>query len=304
MLWFWQTIVIRTLSVQIMRILFATTNPYPPQTAGGSESSTHDLCLSLIGRGIECAVLADQADTAPDGYRADYGMGYPVYRGRDPAKGVKPVYDLFGADVVVIQAGKPLLLIGECLRHGIRAVVYIRNIEFHWHGGGEYVAHPLLSYVANSRFTADTFKKAFGIAAKVIPPLVRTERHIPERHATPDKQKVVFVCPHPLKGVEIALKLAELNPDIPFLFVESWPMVKGVSDKYPSLAAKLPNIEWLPRQLDMKPIYAQARVMLVPSLWQEAWGEGSDRIAGQRHTGPGQQPWRLARIGGLWRGAA
>ncbi|MDD5273246.1 MAG: glycosyltransferase [Methylovulum sp.] len=264
-----------------MKILFATTHYYLPQNAGGSESLTHDLCLSLKDKGIDCGVLADLSAAkdliwlknriknklSGQACPADYGFGYPVYRGWDPVNGVKEVCASFRPDIAVALAGKPLLLADAFLHNSIKTVVYLQDVDFHRHGG-EYKAHPLLHYLANSQFTADAFQKAFGFEVKVIPPLVRTERYT----VTSKRQKVVFVCPSPLKGVEIAFKLAEANPDIPFLFVESWFIPPEEKQGYLSRASHCPNIGWLPRQRDMRPIYAQAKIMLVPSVCNEAWG--------------------------------
>ena len=41
-----------------MKILFLSANRYIPQMFGGSQSSTHDLCRGLMGRGHSVTVLA------------------------------------------------------------------------------------------------------------------------------------------------------------------------------------------------------------------------------------------------------
>jgi glycosyltransferase involved in cell wall biosynthesis len=35
---------------------------------------------------------------------------------------------------------------------------------------------------------------------------------------------------------------------------------------------KIPNINYLSKQLDMRPIYSRTRVLMVPSQWEEAFG--------------------------------
>ncbi|MDD5273247.1 MAG: hypothetical protein PHU14_11060, partial [Methylovulum sp.] len=163
-----------------MKILFATTHHYLPQIAGGSESSTHDLCLSLQERGIACGVLADlaanhdstwlknrvKAKLTGKAYPADHSLGYPVYRGYEAVNGVREVCARFQPDIAIIQVGTLLLLADAFLHNGIKTVVYLRGVEFHEHGG-EHKARPLLNYLANSQFTADTFQNAFGLGAKV-----------------------------------------------------------------------------------------------------------------------------------------
>lgn len=264
-----------------MKVLFATTHSYLPQTAGGSESLTHDLCLSLKEQGIDCAVLAELAPTkdavwlkgrikaqlTAKAYPADHRFGYPVYRGWGAPEGVKEVCGGFRPDLVVIQAGVPLLFVGPLLMANIKTVVYLHDVGFHKHGG-QYKPEPLLSFLANSQFTADAFKQNSGLTARVMLPIVRTERY----RVIPKKQKVVFICPMPIKGVDIAFSLAEANPDIPFLFVESWPIPPEQKQSNLLRAKRCPNIEWSGRQTDMRSIYAQAKILLAPSICHEAWG--------------------------------
>ena len=205
-----------------MNILFATNNFYIPQSAGGSESSTHDLCNLLNQRQIKCAVLSDlksegmtylknrvKAKVLSKNFPSDNFLGYPVYRGWDPSLGVKEVVNSFKPDFAVIQAGKPILLADEFIKNNIKTIIYLRDVEFHNHGG-TYTSNPLLNFIANSEFTAKTFKEAFNIQAKVITPIVNTDNY----RVNSNKEKVVFICPSPLKGVELAFQLAEKNPSI------------------------------------------------------------------------------------------
>jgi glycosyltransferase involved in cell wall biosynthesis len=122
--------------------------------------------------------------------------------------------------------------------------------------------------LANSRFTAERARRELSVEAHVLPPLVRPDVY---RVSGPG-DRVVFVNPHPDKGVEIAFALAERRPDIPFLFVESWPLREDVRQAQLARAACLPNVEWSEQVGDMRSVYARARILLVPSLWEEAWG--------------------------------
>src|SRR5688500_13211208 len=106
-----------------MRVLFATNHTYPPQRAGGSESMTHDLCLCLPSRGMTVAVLSWIAASGmsilgltnrikrklrPETqYPLDRAMGYPVFRGWTPTKGIPEVVKTFRPTVAVVQAGDP-----------------------------------------------------------------------------------------------------------------------------------------------------------------------------------------------------
>ncbi len=257
-----------------MRILFATNHTYPPDRVGGAQSSTHDLCTLLAEQGHDVAVLATAAPgrngVSRFQFSMDTTMGYPVYRVGEPPRCAHELRHAFDPGVAVIQPGFPLLLATAFLEAGVPSVVYLRDARF-VELGGEVRPHPRLSYLACSRFIADTYLERFGIEAPVVPPLVRPDRYRVERAGS----RVLFINPHPFKGVETALRLAERRPDIPFLFVECWEMPAAVRTVSRERAARAGNVEWRAPVLDMRPIYGEARVLLVPSLsspeWEEAW---------------------------------
>lgn len=264
-----------------LRVLFATRHSYLPQRAGGLESSTHDLCLELAAGGDRPAVLAmlETGGLLSLGNRikrrvsfgrrfpADRRMGYPVYRGWTPERGVEEVVGRHAPHVVVVQGNKPIPLVRAVLELGIPAALYVRDVEFHRLGGTIPPDRRLL-VLANSGFTAGRARQELGVDARVFPPLVR-----PDAYRVPAPgDRVLFVNPHPDKGVEIAFALAEARSDIPFLFVESWPLPDDLRRVHRHRAASLPNVEWSEPVGDMRSVYARARIVLAPSLWEEAWG--------------------------------
>ena len=77
------------------------------------------------------------------------------------------------------------------------------------------------------------------------------------------------------KGAEIALALVEARPDIPFLIVEGWPLPRGWRNDSMDVQARLrsrANVTWQRSVADMRKIYSRTRILLAPSLWDEAWG--------------------------------
>lgn len=276
-----------------MRILFGTGHSYLPQRSGGSESSTHDLCIEMLKQGIEPAVLAGIESGGRLGLRnrlmrklfksysfpMDRTMGYPVYRGWYPEKGVDEVMTRFRPDVAILQAGNPLQFASLLMERDIPSILYLRDTLF-YKLGGEVEGFPRLRFIANSQYTADRFQDRYGVTAPVVPPLVRPEAYRTET----TRQAVVFVNPHPFKGVETAFMMAERRPDIPFDFVEGWPLSEDLLAEYQARAGSLGNIRWVPRQSDMRKVYANARLVLAPSqaasdTWVEAWG----RIVTEAH---------------------
>lgn len=263
-----------------MRILFASAHPYIPQIAGGAQSSTHELAGALGARGHDVAVLAGLTKPGALGLRArallklarrpfatDHALGYPVFRTWHPHTVVDRVAAAWRPDVVLTQSGFPVPIAREALRCGAPAVLYLRNVEFE-DLGGDLADLPGARFIANSRFTARRYADAFGIDARVIYPLFQPERYAVERTG----DKVVFVNPHPHKGLDVALTLAERCPDVPFAFVEAWTLEDAERRALIERLARLPNVSLVPRARDMRTIYRQARLLLVPSRWEEAFG--------------------------------
>jgi glycosyltransferase involved in cell wall biosynthesis len=70
------------------------------------------------------------------------------------------------------------------------------------------------------------------------------------------------------KGVVPFMKVALARPDRNFLVLEGW----GTPPRILELMRKIPNINYLSKQLDMRPVYSRTHVLMVPSQWEEAFG--------------------------------
>lgn len=264
-----------------MRIIFATTHNHLPQGVGGSESSTHELCAALVELNQTPAVMAKVHSGDWLGkwnrikskimhlgsFPVDHAMGYPVYRGLKPMDGVSEVVTRFKPDIAVIQAGIPIPMACAFLKAGVPTVVYVHDVEFQEMGEDP---RQLIGagYLANSEFTARKFKEVFGLHASVMYYAFDREKYYVDKPSG----KVVFINPHPRKGVEIAFTLAESYPDIPFLFVETWPLTKTELVCLQSRAQRAGNIEWRQATQNPRNIYREASILLAPSQWEEAWG--------------------------------
>ncbi len=263
-----------------MKILFATGHGYLPQRVGGSESSSHELILALREQGHDCAVLAQLQGNGwlalrnrvlmklrREPLQGDHLPGYPVQRAWFPDHHVEAALAREQPDVVLVQAGEPLRMAKAFRATGVPIVVYLRDVEFH-ELGGDPADFPDLAYIANSQFVAERFRAAFGPTPRVIRPLFRAERY-----ATPRAPKyVTFVNPHPVKGVDLAFEIAALCPEIPFCFVEGWPMNREETAALEKRVAAQVNVHLEPRTHDMRQIYQATHTLLVPSQWEEAWG--------------------------------
>jgi glycosyltransferase involved in cell wall biosynthesis len=160
-----------------------------------------------------------------------------------------------------------MILVNAFLEAGMHTVLYVHDVSFDKFGGRP-VPHPKLLCIANSRFTASRFMEAFGIKSHVMPPFVDEDRY---RIAT-NRSKVVFIGLVPEKGVDLAFQLAESRPDIPFEFVESWPLQRTRFLEFKRRAETLGNVTVRHSVANMRSIYGMAKIVLVPSVCEESWG--------------------------------
>ena len=255
-----------------MRVLFASVYPHLPEVIGGLQTTTDDLCTALIGMGAQASVLCGLREYAAPGLsmraQCDEQLGYPVFRVANPIQDLALVAASWNPSIIVVQSGTTLLpMVIGALETGKPTAVYLHNVETH-QLGGTLVPDPAILYLSNSQFTAQRWRALCGIASVVVPPLVLPERYF----VSTQGDRVLFVNPSPIKGVEIMFALAAACPDIPFLVSESWGLDPQWRAHCLQRAASLPNIEWSPPTRDMRAVYARARTLLMPSLWEEAYG--------------------------------
>lgn len=264
-----------------MKILFASGHPYLPQLRGGIQTTMNELATALIGDGHEVALLTGLSGSGWVGLRSrlillkglgpkaatDHIMGYPVHRAWFAWEAARDVLAKEKPDVVVIHGGGTVRMALAFQGHGVPVVVYLHDLEHHLHGG-DFADLRVSGFIANSQFTAEGYRAAFGIESTVIPPLIDPETY----RTTSARTHVTFINPHPQKGLDIALHVAKACPTIPFLFVESWQLAAAARADLVAALAELPNVTLLSARSGMLSVYARTKILLVPSRWQEAWG--------------------------------
>ena len=261
-----------------MRILLAMNRLFLPQRAGGVESSVHDIANALHARGETVSVLSRlnpfdwlglgvMAKRALLGGRvryAKFGRGYHVYRTPMMTRDLPQVLRHARPDVAILQ-GTGRLDLGRLLTElGIPTVLHVRDVEFR----EARLSFEPAAVIANSHFTAERFKRQFSMAAKVI----HNVFDAPSYRVPYSGDRVVFINPVKKKGLDVALALAHHNPEIFFLFVKGWPQGRQDAARLAEKVRQYANVELWPRQHDMRGVYRHARVVLVPSQWEEAWG--------------------------------
>lgn len=263
-----------------MKVLFATNFSYLPQRSGGSESSTNDLCIALLERGIEVGVICSlgmfdavwmsnriASKLSGNGFIQDDLLPYPVFRGYNLKEGIPEVVKRFHPDVAVVQAGSPFELVNFFSAMEIPVVLYARDVEFQ-RNRESLQKNSYVGFIANSQFTAQRLNNLLDVAPLVLPPLVD-----PARYTVRSSQKVVLhIGLVPEKGIEISFELARRRPDITFQFVESWPISRKEFTEYKNRAGALRNVKVFGRSSDMRKFYGVTKILLVPSVCEEAWG--------------------------------
>lgn len=79
---------------------------------------------------------------------------------------------------------------------------------------------------------------------------------------------ITMINPSAQKGICIFLELARRMPHLPFAAVASW----GTSVEDREALRALPNVTVLEHTEDVESFYSKTRILLVPSVWQEARG--------------------------------
>lgn len=284
-----------------MRILFGSAHPYLPQMYGGAQASTHELVQRLSARGHTVGVLSGLTGEgwlglrsrlllklARRGYVSDESLGYLVFRAWFAQDVVHRVVTDFKADVAIFQSRLPVPLAQSIDRNTTRTFIYLRNVETEDLGGSlEQV--PNTGFIANSHFTAQRFAETQGISADVIHPMIEAEKY----RVSSTGENVTFINPHPNKGVDIALKVAEACPEIPFVFVRGWGLSPEQEADLQNNLSRLSNVTLRASTDDMRSVYKNANIVLAPSQWEEAFG----RIAAEAQVSG--IPVVASKIGGL-----
>ncbi len=265
-----------------MRVLFATKHVHFPQGGGGLERNTHELCLRLKRRGITPAVMCSLLpNSSLMAYRnrlirklvphhrfpSDKGLEYAVYRGWESEDGAREVAARFRPDVIVVQSGEAIPILRSFAKLGLPCLLYFHE-PARIGDAREAAQMGGVGLLVNSVFMAKRVEEETGQRPAIVRPLVD-----PSFYAGPvDPKFVLFVNAVPRKGLEIAFRLAEARSDIPFAFVTSWILRPDERRRLEQRAQKAGNIALHPPTNDMRSHYRSARLILMPSQCEEAWG--------------------------------
>ncbi|MEM9585622.1 MAG: glycosyltransferase [Pseudomonadota bacterium] len=272
-----------------MRILFAGGNGWLPEASGGTQNSTDHLIRQSMAEGHTAAVYCGFSGRGVFGFRmkmqrkitgwpfsVDRTQGYEVMRTWEPLDPVRieAAVARLRPDVVVVQTRRSAALGHAFAALGIPVVLYLRNVEFE-ENDGDVSTIPGARFIANSDFTARSYRNTYGIDCMVITPTIDFEKY----RCDTTREFVTLINIHPKKGYEIARDMARACPDIPFLFVEAWTLWDEQFRQIMTEIDALPNVTFMRRTSDMSKVYGRTKILLAPSQWEEAWG----RVASEAH---------------------
>ena len=153
--------------------------------------------------------------------------------------------------------------------------VYYRDLTF---------AIERSTVITNSKFMASRTKLLFGIDSEVVYPHVDISLH--RKYLNDDRLEsnwIVFVGDSEVKGISQVLFAAKKLPYLNFrIFTRftNYPRIDG-------------NITWMPWEKDSWRVYSGARLVIVPSQWEEAYG----RVAREAYLL--KIPVLVSNVGGL-----
>ncbi len=279
-------------------LLFATGKSLYPMGEGGGETVAHDLLFGLCKEGLHCTAfgafnLGDiqrlnyilrglEKDlnlvtksrqmlnfsgaeiTYPVEMLCTYHVDYSSYLSVSDTliSSLSQYMEAAKPDVVLTQSEGSDSILAEVLKRNIFPVVYVHVLP-----AIEIIPDPhrLPLILVNSRFIQNRIKEEKGIQCELLYPAINLDNY---RIGHNTHQYITMVNPVVPKGIVTFLNIATSLPDREFLVVEGW----GTSEKVLEIIKQLPNVTYLPKQVDMRRVFEKTHILLVPSVWEEPFG--------------------------------
>jgi glycosyltransferase involved in cell wall biosynthesis len=262
-----------------MRILFVVPKLYLPQNFGGIGITVDSLAHGLTSRGHDVAVVTSLARgdlvwlkwAFKKALRVDHDAEqfgtYLVYRTRDIASTVKTVVDAFRPDVLVGHRGIPNEITHIPTALHLHDVASVRRSKTAFEQG---VRH----FICCSSFIASLLAKTLpqDPRAKIIVIYNPIEHDNYRTYRSYDSARfITLINPIRAKGVDVALELARSLRQESFLFVKGW-RYASIERRVIRAARALGNITIRRSTQDMKSVYRDTKVLLMPSQVEEGAG--------------------------------
>lgn len=127
----------------------------------------------------------------------------------------------------------------------------------------KYIINNSTDIIANSNYIASVYNDYWDVDSHIIYPFVNTSDY--EIDSTGDA--ILHVNPSKHKGIQITLDVADQLPEQDFYIVGN----KGTTQIQERIES-LPNVSFKGYVVDMRDIYRQCKLVLMPSQWPEPYG--------------------------------
>jgi len=289
-----------------MKILFANGRQTYPLFRGGDGVSIHEILTQLSQDGHEVTVLGKinpitQPPTSiTEVFNKLIKLSIRINKQKHSLlyqvgnyKAIMSESDFFETDlknylgknkpdIVLTQLEDSHKVINICHSIGVKSICFI-----HDHDPLNFqvlnISHKTNAIIFNSKNTHRHFGQFCKCLNKVIYPGVNFQNYITNKS---HNKYLLFINPINIKGAQIVNFLINKFPQENFMIVKGWkPMEFKLNNRK--------NIKVVERSLDMKSVYSETKLLLVPSQWEEAFG----RIIPE--AGINKIPSLSSKIGGV-----
>lgn len=239
-----------------------------PEHNAGSETTVWAALRAMVRRGHQCRIICDRSKTAP--YEHD---GIQVVR--PPRRGVQSWLEHFvqGSDLLVTHLDLTSQAMTLAMATKIPLVHFVHNDAqlMYWRVDARvpyknaltiYNSHWLAA--KRSQWGGQEMPDEWRAPSIIVHPVVE-----PHRYRCETGTKITLVNPTPTKGANTFKALARQMPDRKFLAVEG-----GYGDQIITApdsglrTAASGNIEWMAHTPDIRNVFRQTRVLLMPSDYE------------------------------------
>lgn len=273
-------------NVTTMRILYASERPPYPFFLGGAARCAHQLLLTLTRDfGAQCTAVGSSDYTVtpwaypPPTEHLALGIlsvapacetlncGYPVQVIPDYLARLDMFIHTFKPDVVWAQLEGAYAVLKLARQKGVQGLFYVHDAEFD-PNELRAIADLGCHIICSSAFLAEKARKTIGRETHVVYPA--TELYFGTA-SNPDGY-MTMINPFRVKGIETFLDIAQRLPSERFMLVESWKLNDAALAALQERLTPLSNVRLVRRVSDMRTIYGQTKLLLVPSVWEEGFG--------------------------------
>jgi glycosyltransferase involved in cell wall biosynthesis len=235
--------------------ILAYIHAYVPFHNAGAETTLHDILRYLVSIGWTAHVVV--LDPKAKEYEVD---GIQVHQGNDRKLLFKYI-PLADVTISHLEHSKRTHLVSK--RWGKPSVHLVHN------------THPLTKQWSASAdaliFNTDWVSEHKNFSEFTQPWMVSRPAVDPERYKTSRGKSVTLINLWPDKGAEIFYKMAEEFPEVPFLGV-----IGGYGEQ---IIRDLPNVTIMEHTSDMKKVYGETKVLLMPSKYESYGRVGVEAMA-------------------------